>query len=196
MNQLSIAVSEDSDSSIEDLEILNTNSLSCLSESAGGYYCYIELAMRDKQLQDVEDLNVYSHVQRLDVSGNCLVDVNIRSMKYLTVLNASHNCLAELGWVKHFPYLKELDLSYNQIEDVSPVSCLSQITFLSLRHNAVSRLPPYLLSPQLQILDLGENKLCGVGGLTDLRLQKLYLDGNCLEGKLDLPYMPYLRELS
>ncbi|MBN3294552.1 LRGUK protein, partial [Polypterus senegalus] len=119
-----------------------------------------EGALEEKEahkLRDIDILNEYVHLQKLDISYNKIKDLScVSSMPYLIELDASHNEITEvfgftppknlkranlittISNLEKVPILQNVDLSFNNIQSMSGLENHDLLECINLESNQVS----------------------------------------------------------
>ncbi|KAJ1354600.1 hypothetical protein KIN20_011590 [Parelaphostrongylus tenuis] len=134
---------------------------------------------------------VKSHLELLDLSGNCLTTIpaqHLRNSVKLMYLDLSDNKIAEINnfELMNLPQLKELRLHNNILNEIHPMAFMNvpQLQYLYMRDNLIGNLEGNRLQAfhQLEILDVTNNLLKKLPELKDLiSLKQVRLDGNLIE---------------
>uniref|UniRef100_A0A0N5BSP1 LRRNT domain-containing protein n=1 Tax=Strongyloides papillosus TaxID=174720 RepID=A0A0N5BSP1_STREA len=112
------------------------------------------------------DLDVYSDLENLDLSGCGLTEINFekaRPLKHLKHLKLSNNYLIDISdkSFRKLKQLKVLDLSNNTLQRLFPQSLqgLNKLTYLNLSHNSINFISPNVFNDlgELTTLDLSYN---------------------------------------
>ncbi|CEF68189.1 Leucine-rich repeat and Leucine-rich repeat, typical subtype-containing protein [Strongyloides ratti] len=112
------------------------------------------------------DLDVYSDLEYLDLSGCGLTEINFekaRPLKYLKHLKLSNNNLVNISdkSFRKLKQLKVLDLSNNTLQRLFPHSLqgLNKLTYLNLSHNSINFISSNVFNDlgELTTLDLSYN---------------------------------------
>ncbi|XP_070559088.1 leucine-rich repeat and guanylate kinase domain-containing protein-like [Ptychodera flava] len=157
--------------------------LSQLGRSAcGADQVFLHLTLPGYNLVDIEILQSYNHLQKVEIPYNHIADLRPLSyMPYLIELDASHNDIAELLDFEPPFNLKEVDLSYNKIEEMTDLSPHHALTKLILDNNNISEIKGLSQCCRLNHLSLAHNSLRQISNLENLPLKFLNLRGNEIE---------------
>ncbi|VDM61713.1 unnamed protein product [Angiostrongylus costaricensis] len=134
---------------------------------------------------------VKSHLELLDLSGNCLTAIpaqHLRNSVKLMYLDLSDNKIAEINnfELMNLPQLKELRLHNNILNEIHPMAFMNvpQLRYLYMRDNLIGNLEGNRLQAfrKLEILDVTNNLLKKLPELKDLiNLKQVRIDGNLIE---------------
>lgn len=153
--------------------------------------------LRDLGFGELCRMSGFSHLRRLDLSGNRLTSLlRLSPCVALEELAVEHNLLRSLEGAGDLPELRRLDAGSNRISDVLELKKLAKLNQLSLEDNLVDSLDTFaplhslielylsnnlleelrsvlLLKqlPKLLVLDLSGNELCSAA---DSRLYSLF----------------------
>ncbi|XP_078533602.1 leucine-rich repeat and guanylate kinase domain-containing protein [Lissotriton helveticus] len=164
---------------------------------------YRHLALSGRNLNDINILSGYVHLEKLDLSHNKINDLSclghmpflleldasynelstlldFEPPRNLKVVNLSHNIITEMKDLSAYQALTRLDLSYNQIEEIKGLEKCVSLTYLDLSHNNISTIGGLFNLP-IKTLFLASNQIQQITGLEDLMsLHKLDLSGNSI----------------
>ena len=105
-----------------------------------------EIDMAEYEIESLDGIEHCTHVTKLDLSGNNLLDINeLCQLKQLEELYVSGNQIHDIDALFYLKKLRFIDLSYNSIDDLSPILHLDSLQYLNIVGN---RIP----ESQLQIL--------------------------------------------
>ncbi|CAB3981447.1 leucine-rich repeats and immunoglobulin-like domains 1 [Paramuricea clavata] len=151
----------------------------------------IELNLNDNEIKDVASLGEFPKSLRiLHLKGNKLKSLGGNWMQF-TKLDFSQNRIEAIGNETFMGVrnLTELILSNNQIRSIPPTALkdLPSLRRLKLDGNNLTELPeikcPSLKTLDLKVLKLSNNKIkvLKVATFSNLKVKRLYLNGNLLE---------------
>lgn len=181
--------------------VLLRKSLKKLSRTYSGLsYAYIELDLREKELDDIgEELNNYMHLRDINISTNKFSHVNpVGNMTYLVRLDASKNEIRDMEvftFLEKLQFLQILNLKENKIKEL-PNLQTNSLTELYLEANSIETCINYTGLPKLRKLNLNQNRLKSCEGLINMpELEVIYLNENNIKSMKGLEKLPKLRKL-
>ncbi|GMR37479.1 hypothetical protein PMAYCL1PPCAC_07674 [Pristionchus mayeri] len=147
-----------------------------------------ELRLEDNRVCALQPLSLNetkSSLALLDLSGNCLSSISLRSAPVLAYLDLSGNKLTELSPLSllSLPSLVEVRLSDNLLSRLSPLSISGTpgLRYLYLQNNLLDSLSALPSLSKLEILDARANRLTKLSSLFESpSLRQLRLDSNRL----------------
>eukprot|EP00049_Salpingoeca_infusionum_P014018 m.261084 g.261084 ORF g.261084 m.261084 type:complete len:394 (-) comp15573_c0_seq2:22-1203(-) len=161
-----------------------------------GGIAMLELQYTDGLLTDVSVLSDYPHLQRVNLSRNCLSDVKPCAVsKHLHVLDVSQNHLQEtiLGQPS---MLNTLLASQNYLNTVAEIGTHTHLSTLVLHDNCLTEIAGLTQLKRLQYLDISNNRIHSLQGLEGLPLLRtLKANGNLLRNLAPLQGLPQLKHL-
>lgn len=110
---------------------------------------------------DLAELEKFTELEWLDLSGNKITDLSI---------------------IAKLPNLKRLYVSNNAITDVSPLSSCQSLEFVGMRGNQISSADALFELPNIKYLHLTDNKIQSISKLSD-SLLLVYVANNPLKDK-------------
>eukprot|EP00929_Paragymnodinium_shiwhaense_P120913 TRINITY_DN92990_c0_g1_i1.p1 TRINITY_DN92990_c0_g1~~TRINITY_DN92990_c0_g1_i1.p1 ORF type:complete len:400 (+),score=123.03 TRINITY_DN92990_c0_g1_i1:65-1201(+) len=140
----------------------------------GNGLAYRTLNCPGMRLGNIKAVDVYAHLNHIDLSRNYIKDVGpLRGLQYVLKLNLSHNEIKDLKpWVQAegeeneiFPQLLELDLSHNVLQTL-PGLQMKALRKASFAHNDIMNCDAFGGHATLRDLDLSECRLQTLNGIT------------------------------
>ncbi|XP_072177055.1 leucine-rich repeat and guanylate kinase domain-containing protein-like [Diadema setosum] len=154
--------------------------LANLGRSAdGSQLTFLNLTLPGYNLQDIDILESYVHIQKVELPYNRITDLNVLgNMPYLVQLDASHNEITNLLDFKPPLNLQEVDMSFNKISEMGDLSAHHALTKLILDNNNISAITGLETCRCLQHLSLAHNKISCIERLDHLPLRFINLRCN------------------
>ncbi|XP_033744954.1 leucine-rich repeat and guanylate kinase domain-containing protein-like [Pecten maximus] len=154
--------------------------LSNLGRSAdGAMQVYLHVTVPGFSLKDIEMIEMFVHLQKVELPYNEITDLSpLSHLKYMLILDVSHNKINRLLDFEPPKNLKEVDLSYNEITEMSDLSQHHYLMKLNLNHNHISEIHGLQNCQRLNTLQLAHNKISKIQGLDCLPIQHLDLCHN------------------
>ncbi|KAH0617176.1 hypothetical protein JD844_028973 [Phrynosoma platyrhinos] len=171
-----------------------------LGRSAPGTeHVYLNLSLSDRCLSDINVLNKYVHLEKLDLSYNKIDDLScVSQMPYLLELDASHNSLTtyfDFNPPKNLQVRNKMQL-YNNITEIQGLENCHNLTYLSLANNKITEISGLNNLP-IKTLCLKSNQIEKAVGLEELKvLQVLDLSGNQISSLEGLEEHSLLEEIN
>ncbi|KAM4748922.1 leucine-rich repeat and guanylate kinase domain-containing protein [Rhinophrynus dorsalis] len=171
--------------------------LSMLGRSATGTeHVYLNLALSNRNLSDIQILCGYGHLQKLDISCNEICDLSCVSyMPYLTELNASNNRLSTFFDFVPPKNLMVVDLSFNQITEMKDLSAHTALTKLILNNNNIQEINGLDKCSSLSHLNMAHNQIRSIGGIENVPIKTLCLSSNQISNISGLESLKTLQTL-
>jgi Leucine-rich repeat (LRR) protein len=148
----------------------------------GAGFAYLSLSCVNKRINPIKCVEMYTHLQKIDLSQNAIKDVApLKSLQFVLSLNLSSNEISTLkGWdgvEGLFPQLRDLDLSSNLLTALLPLP-FPALRRLNLACNEIATCAEFTGHEKLTSLDLSENKLTSLAGVANMpALTSLNLSG-------------------
>ncbi|KAJ1162764.1 hypothetical protein NDU88_003229 [Pleurodeles waltl] len=143
---------------------------------------YRHLALSGRNLNDINILSGYVHLQKLDLSHNKINDLScLGHMPFLLELDASYNELRTFLDFEPPRNLKVVDLSHNIITEMKDLSAYQALTSLDLSNNQIEEIKGLEKCVSLTYLDLAHNKISTIDGLCSLPIKTLSLASNQIQ---------------
>lgn len=171
--------------------------LSNLGISANGInHVYLNLHLSEFDLKDISLLHSYGHLQKVNLSYNCLGDIAaLSNMKHLVELDVSHNQLEKLLDFSPPAALRVANFSHNKITSMPDLSDYKHLIKLHLDHNEILDIAGLSMCQSLSVLTLSNNHISTIEGLDDLKLKTLSLSHNKLMKIENLDSLTQLQNL-
>ncbi|KAK6179847.1 hypothetical protein SNE40_012111 [Patella caerulea] len=171
--------------------------LSNLGRSANGMHqVYLHLTVPGFQLIDINILQEYTHLQKVELPHNQLTDLSVLSnCPHLLILDVSHNLLDSVLGFEPPKNLQEVDLSYNEIEVMTDLSAHHSLKKLNLSYNKISEIDGLTQCRRLTELNLSHNNIAKIQGLSELPIQHLNLSHNNITKIENIESLKLLRVL-
>ncbi|XP_028670241.2 LOW QUALITY PROTEIN: leucine-rich repeat and guanylate kinase domain-containing protein [Erpetoichthys calabaricus] len=171
--------------------------LSYLGRTATGIeQAYLHLCLCAHKLRDIDVLNEYVHLQKLDISYNKIKDLScVSSMPYLIELDASHNEITEVFGFTPPKNLKVANYSYNQISEMQDLSSYEHLKVLILDYNEITEIRGLENCSSLNHFSLANNKITEISGLDHLPIKTLCLRANLITKISNLEKVPILQNV-
>ena len=134
-----------------------------------------------EKIKDISGLERFSALTSINLRNNEISNFEVLSkLKNLQTLDVRFNNLNNLQSFKNIKSLKQLDASNNMIKNTSGIEGLENLTDLLLSNNDIKNNLGSLnkLKDNLSTLSLINNNISDVSGLSQLKLEKLYLGQN------------------
>eukprot|EP00112_Aurelia_sp_Birch-Aquarium-sp1_P022405 Seg6301.1 transcript_id=Seg6301.1/GoldUCD/mRNA.D3Y31 product="Leucine-rich repeat and guanylate kinase domain-containing protein" protein_id=Seg6301.1/GoldUCD/D3Y31 len=178
-------------------EAIVAEGLSQLGKSADGtMQVFLSLSLQGKELQSIEGLINYNHLQVLNLSYNELQELAVLSnLPHLISLDASHNELVDVLDFNPPLSLREVNLSHNKIQSLPDLSMHKCLNKLILDNNFITEITGLANCQRLKILSLADNQIEKISGLDGLTLSYLDLSKNKIRKIENIASLKYLQAI-
>lgn len=135
----------------------------------------------DSKIKDISGIETLKNLVSIDLSNNQISNFEpLSHLEKLQTLIVKFNGIGNLNSLKTITGLLQLDASNNRIESLNGIEDMSNLHYLVLSNNNIQNnlAPLNNLKDSLEILALNNNKISDVSGLSQLKLERLYLAYN------------------
>ncbi|WP_163340810.1 leucine-rich repeat domain-containing protein [Desulfopila sp. IMCC35008] len=154
----------------------------------------IELNLKGRSIQSIDELSGLTSLQSLDLSFNQITNIDVlENMKNLTILSLIDNPLESLLPLSGLTKLEYLNLASVGINDLESLAGLNELKALYMPRNDIEDISALQNIPNLQTLYLGSNAIIDISPLeTMLSLVDIDLSNNQIEDITSLTNLPML----
>jgi len=182
-------------------ELSTRTLLSNIGRTVDGHaFAYRSLGASCKRIGSLKGLDVFVHLEHVDLSSNAIKDVEpLKSLPHVVKLDLSQNEIKELRpWEDaSFRHLAHLDLSNNSLKELPSLVPFPALFFACFAENVIKHIGDFAGHEKLDTLDLSGNSLSNLTGLGNMpELKHLNVSANELKDLGSLEGFPSMRVLN